>query len=74
MEKLFETGRKAQARRPLGKPKRGGRPGWVLRILRLCLNLALLVSVSALATILGGYLYFTYNAGDKLAERYPDLP
>jgi penicillin-binding protein 1A len=74
VEKLFETGRKAQARRPLGKPKRGRRPGRVLRFLRFCLNLALIFSVGALATVLGGYLYFTHDAGDKLDDRYPDLP
>ncbi|QIN79221.1 hypothetical protein GBA65_12605 [Rubrobacter marinus] len=75
MEKLFETGREARARRPPGEsPKRGGRPGWVLRSLRFCFNLALLFSVGGLATVLGGYLYFTHEAGDKLGERYPELP
>ena len=74
MEKLFETGKKAQAKRPLKKPrKRGRRPGIVLRFLRFCFNLALVSAVGALATILGGYLYFTNDAGDKLDDRYPDL-
>ncbi|PLS87130.1 MAG: hypothetical protein CYG60_03570 [Actinobacteria bacterium] len=75
MEKLFETGRKAQARRPPGEsPGRGRRPGRVLRFLRFCFNLALVFAVGALATVLGGYLYFTNDAGDKLADRYPQLP
>ena len=75
MEKLFETGRKAQARRPPGKsPGRGRRPGRVLRFLRFCFNLALVLFVGALATILGGYVYFTHGVGDKLDDRYPELP
>ena len=45
-----------------------------MRFLRLCLNLALVFFVATLTTVLGGYLYFTHAAGDKLEARYPDLP
>ena len=45
-----------------------------MRFLRLCLNLALVFFVGALATVLAGYLYVTHDAADKLGDRYPDLP
>ncbi len=74
MEKLFETSRKARARKSPRKPGRGSRPGRVLRFLRFCFNLSLVCFVGVLATILAGYLYFTHGVGDKLDQRYPELP
>lgn len=45
-----------------------------MRFLRFCFNLALVFFVGGLATILGGYFYFTYDLGDELDDRYPSLP
>jgi hypothetical protein len=48
VEKLFETGRKASAKKAPGNKTPGGRLSWALRFLRLLFNLALILVVGVL--------------------------
>ena len=48
MEKLFETGRKASAKKAPGNKPPGRSLSWALRFLRLLFNLALILVVGVL--------------------------
>ncbi len=80
METLFETGKKKASGGRFGKARKGApkgprRPlGWALRLLRLLFNLALILTVAALAAVSGMYAYVKYEHQGQIQEGFPSLP
>lgn len=63
-DKIFQTGKKASKKRPVG---------WALRLLRFLFNLVLVIVSAALIVVSGLYGYVIYAYGDQLDRTYPDL-